>query len=88
LTKISVIVNGVQLTNKIMRPSLNRTTEIKARCTEACKKNLTRKLISVGYARSYGKTVNPDLVNFVEVLADKPLEWFQENFGKVVDISE
>lgn len=68
-----------------MRPSLNRTTEIKARCTEHIKHQLARKLISVGYARSYGKTVNPDLVNFMEVLADKPLEWFQENFGKVVD---
>ena len=71
-----------------MRPSLNRTTEIKARCTEDVKEQLARKLISVGYARIYGKTVNPDLVNFVEVLADKPLEWFQENFAKVVDISE
>jgi hypothetical protein len=88
LTKISVIVNGVQLTNKIMRPSLNRTTEIKARCTEQTKEQLARKLISIGYARSYGKTVNPDLVNFVEALSGKPLEWFQENFAKVVDISE
>ncbi len=68
-----------------MRPSLNRTTEIKARCTEACKESLTRKLISVGYARSYRKTVNPNLTEFVEALADKPLEWFQKNFGKVVD---
>jgi hypothetical protein len=87
LTKSSAIVNGVQLIDKIMRPSLNRTTEIKARCTETCKENLTRKLISVGYARRYGKTVNPDLVNFMEVLADKPLKWFQENFAKVVDTS-
>jgi hypothetical protein len=85
LTKISVIVNGVQLTNKIMRPSLNRTTEIKARCTEQTKEQLARKLISIGYARSYGKTINPDLVNFVEVLSSKSLEWFQENFSKSLD---
>ena len=71
-----------------MRPSLNRTTEIKARCTEEVKQQLARKLISVGYARSYGKTVNPDLVNFMEALSDKPLEWFQENFAKVVDNPE
>jgi hypothetical protein len=71
-----------------MRPSLNRTTEIKARCTRDCKENLTRKLISVGYARSYGKTVNPNLTEFVEALADKPLEWFEENFKIEVDISE
>jgi hypothetical protein len=51
-----------------MRPSLNRTTEIKARCTRDCKENLTRKLISVGYARSYGKTVNPNLTEFKEDL--------------------
>jgi hypothetical protein len=71
-----------------MRPSLNRTTEIKARCTRDCKENLTRKLISVGYARSYGKNVNPNLTEFVEALADKPLEWFEENFKIEVDISE
>jgi hypothetical protein len=68
-----------------MRPSLNRTTEIKARCTEDVKQQLARKLISVGYSRSYGNVVNPDLVNFVEALADKPLEWFQENFKIGVD---
>ena len=71
-----------------MRPSLNRTTEIKVRCTEAAKERLIRKLISVGYARSYGKSINPDLVNFLEALADKPLEWFEENFSKRVDKSE
>lgn len=68
-----------------MRPSLNRTTEIKVRCTEDVKEKLTRKLIFVGYARSYKGTVNPDLVNFLEALSDKPLEWFQKNFEKVID---
>lgn len=71
-----------------MRPSLNRTAKIEARCTQDVKEQLTRKLISVGYARSYKKAVNPDLVNFMEALSDKPLEWFRENFEKVVDISE
>ncbi|MFM6004899.1 MAG: hypothetical protein ACKPA7_15045, partial [Sphaerospermopsis kisseleviana] len=68
-----------------MRPSLNRTTEIKVRCTQEVKERLTRKLIFVGYARNYKEDVTPDLVNFVEALADKPLEWFQENFEKGVD---
>jgi len=88
LTKPSAIVNGVQLQHKTMRPSLNRTTEIKARCTEDVKESLIRKLIFVGYVRSYKGTVNPDLVNFIEALSDKPLQWFQENFGKVVDNPE
>ncbi len=68
-----------------MRPSLNRTTEIKARCTEDVKEQLARKLISVGYSRNYKQTVNPDLVDFVEVLSSKSLEWFQENFSKSLD---
>lgn len=68
-----------------MRPSLNRTTEIKVRCTKQTKEQLARKLISIGYARSYGKTINPDLVNFVEVLSSKSLEWFKENFSKSLD---
>ena len=85
MTKPSAIVNGVQLQHKIMRPSLNRTTEIKVRCTQDVKEVLARKLIFVGYARSYKGTVNPDLVNFIEALSDKPLEWFQKNFKKVVD---
>ena len=88
MTRLCVIVNGVQLFYLAMRPSLNRTTEIKARCTEASKENLTRKLIAVGYARAYGNVVNPNLTEFIEALADKPLEWFQENFAKVVDIVE
>lgn len=78
-------MNGVHLWHKIMRPSLNRTTEIKARCTQDVKERLTRKLIVVGYARGYKGDVTPDLVNFVEALADKPLEWFQKNFEKGVD---
>jgi len=68
-----------------MRPSLNRTTEIKARCTEEVKEQLCRKLIASGYSRNYKQTVNPDLVNFVEVLSSKSLEWFQENFSKSLD---
>ena len=71
-----------------MRPSLNRTSEIKARCTEDVKENLSRKLIASGYSRTYGKTINPNLVDFLEVLADKPIEWFLENFLKVVDNQE
>lgn len=71
-----------------MRPSLNRTTEIKARCTEDTKEKLSRKLIAVGYSRTYDKTINPNLADFVEALANKPLEWFQENFKIGVDISE
>jgi len=71
-----------------MRPSLNRTSEIKARCTEKVKDDISKKLIAIGYARTYGKTVNPDLVNFIEALSDKPLEWFKKNFEKIVDTSE
>jgi hypothetical protein len=71
-----------------MRPSLNRTAKIEVRCTEGVKEQITRKLIAVGYSRTYRKTVNPNLVDFLEVLADKPLEWFEENFKKRVDIPE
>jgi hypothetical protein len=68
-----------------MRPSLNRTTEIKARCIEEVKEQLCRKLIASRYSHNYKQTVNPDLVNFVEVLSSKSLEWFQENFSKSLD---
>jgi len=88
LTKSSAIIDVIQLTDKIMRPSLNRTAKIEARCTEDVKDNLSRKLIAVGYSRSYANAVNPDLVNFMEALSDKPLEWFQENFAKSLDIPE
>jgi hypothetical protein len=71
-----------------MRTSLNRTSEIKVRCTEDVKENLSRKLIASGYRRGYGKTINPNLVDFLEVLADKPIEWFLDNFPKVVDNPE
>jgi hypothetical protein len=68
-----------------MRPSLNRDTEIKARCTKETKESLTRKLIAIGYRRSRANTVTPNLVDFMEVLANKPLEWFQENFELPLD---
>jgi CRISPR/Cas system CSM-associated protein Csm2 small subunit len=68
-----------------MRPSLNRTTEIKARCTKEVKEQLTRKLISVGYKRTKDGNINPNFVDFLEALADKPLEWFEKNFEKMLD---
>lgn len=85
MTKTPVIVNDIQLTDEIMRPSLNKTSKIEVRCTEETKEDITRKLIAVGYSRSYKGKVNPDLSNFLKALSDKPLEWFEKNFSKVVD---
>ncbi|MFM6672157.1 MAG: hypothetical protein ACKPJO_18825 [Dolichospermum sp.] len=88
MAKPSVIVDDRQLANEIMRPSLNKTSKVEVRCTQETKEDITRKLIAVGYKRSYNGKVNPDLVSFLKDLSGKSLEWFEKNFSKTIDKSE
>jgi hypothetical protein len=65
--------------------SKGRSTEVKIRCTPDIKDSLTKKMLSSGFAIARGKKVLPNFVDFLEVLADKDLQWFQDNFRKEVD---
>lgn len=62
-----------------------KETEIKARCSEQIKENLSRKIIYCGLTYSYGGEVRPGFSEFLELLADKPLDWFEKNFKKELD---
>ena len=73
---------------KIMSRPKTKETEIKARCSERIKENLSRKLIYCGLTYSYGGEVRPGFSEFLELLADKPLDWFEENFKKGLDKQE
>lgn len=68
-----------------MRPSLNKDARIATRCSKGCKDRLSRKLIAIGYSYQRSGDVEPLLSDFLEALSDKPLTWFEENFGKSVD---
>lgn len=66
------------------RPKI-RETQIKVRCSDEVKENLSRKIIYCGIVYSHKGEVRPGFAEFIEVLADKPLEWFEKNFKKGVD---
>ena len=68
-----------------MRPSLNKLELIQTRCTTECKEQLARKLISIGYSYKRSGRLEPSLADFMEALASKSPEWFEANFGKVID---
>jgi hypothetical protein len=69
------------------RPKTNGTS-IFVRLSPEEKDRLGKKLIAVDFIYSRGGNVEAGYSEFMKALADKPLEWFQKNFSKVVDISE
>lgn len=68
----------------VARPKTDRTSII-YRLSLTEKKSLSRKLIATGFVYSRGGEVEPGFSEFLKALSDKPLEWFEKNFGKTVD---
>lgn len=64
-------------------PKKNRTTEIRIRCTEEVKEEITKKIVACGYPYHRGKEVLANFASFLEILNTKDEEWFKKNFSEV-----
>lgn len=69
------------------RPKTERA-RIDAKLTPRSKKQLGEKLIATGFVYLRAGTIEPGFSEFMEVLASKPLDWFEKNFKKGIDTSE
>lgn len=62
-----------------------KSKRINVQCTATTKEQLDRKLIAIGCVYNRSGNVEAGYAQFIELLADKPLDWFQKNFSKPLD---